>query len=739
MHPCSANFFLINLLLIGGAATLSMATDALVPWEPTTGSGAAAAASCLPWEREALLAFKRGITGDPVGRLASWKKEDHNCCRWRGVRCSNLTGHVLGLHLQNDKVAVWDMYIEFYSDFDATALAGQITTPLLALEHLEHLDLSNNNLTGPTGRLPEFVGSLKNLRYLNLSGMPFMGMVPRQLGNLSKLQCLDLSNGKGMHSTDISWLPHLLWLRYLDLSRVNLTTIYDWPHVINMNRNLRALHLSDCSLSSASQSLSQLNLKRLEKLDLSENNFNHSLESCWFWNLTSLKYLDLSDNMLYGEVPIALGDMTSLQVFELLNYEGAPCTMEPNLLRNLCNLEILDIRQSLSYGNVTEMLDNLMYCSNNKLREVILGQNNLTGTLPTGLGKFTSLHTLLLYDNQLTGSVPYDIGLMISLTDLDLSSNNLTGEITEKHFAGLKSLKNIDLSYNQDLKIVLGPEWLPPFRLDVANFALCQIGPAFPSWLQRLDEVGWLDVSHTGITGQFPHWFSTVLSKLIILRMSNNQISGCLPANMEIMSVRLLDLSSNQITGDIPTLPPNLSSLDISNNMLSGRLASKNFGAPQLNNLRLSSNNIKGPIPGFVCELRYLEDLDLSNNLLEGEFPQCSGRKLKYIDLSNNSLSGRFLPSLRGNKQIQFLDLSSNKFNGTLPSWIGDLQELQFLALSNNTFSGHIPTSIGNLGNLYQLKLSKNMFSGHIPTSIGNLRNLYQLKLESNNISGVLP
>uniref|UniRef100_J3N930 Leucine-rich repeat-containing N-terminal plant-type domain-containing protein n=1 Tax=Oryza brachyantha TaxID=4533 RepID=J3N930_ORYBR len=129
---------------------------------------------------------------------------------------------------------------------------------------------------------------------------------------------------------------------------------------------------------------------RLEKLDLSQNDFNHSMESCWFWNITNLKYLDLSYNMLYGPIPNVLGDMTSLQVFKLLNDGGARCTMEPKLLRNLCDLEALNI-YSLSYANMTEILESLMHCSNNKLREVYLYNNNLTGTLPTGMDKFTFL------------------------------------------------------------------------------------------------------------------------------------------------------------------------------------------------------------------------------------------------------------------------------------------------------------------------------------------------------------
>jgi len=49
---------------------------------------------------------------------------------------------------------------------DQPDLVGQVS-PLLALDHLEHLDLSENELEGPTGHIPKFLGSLK---YLNLSG-----------------------------------------------------------------------------------------------------------------------------------------------------------------------------------------------------------------------------------------------------------------------------------------------------------------------------------------------------------------------------------------------------------------------------------------------------------------------------------------------------------------------------------------------------------------------------------------
>ncbi|WVZ71963.1 hypothetical protein U9M48_020490 [Paspalum notatum var. saurae] len=425
---------------------------------------------------------------------------------------------------------------------------------------------------------------------------------------------------------------------------------------------------------------------------------------------------------MYGPFPDALGDMISLQVFDLSNYDQYD---DKNMrvmnidLKNLCNLKVLNFESAFLQENITELLRNLPRCSPNKLQEMYLGfnqltgmlprwigqsmslvildltSNNITGPIPTSIGRLIGLQTLDLSDNHLIGNVPYEISMLSNLTVLLLDYNELDGVITEEHFASTRSLQYIDLSYN-DLKIELISNWQPPSTFSIVHLAACQMGPLFPGWLQWHAGITELDISGAGIADRLPR--------------------------------------SNQLTGQIPTMPPNITSLDLSNNSLRGPLPS-DIGFGYLSELHLFSNQITGHIPESLCKYHHqLDMVDLSNNFLEGEVPPCLGalEDMKFIALRNNSFSGDFPSFVQNCTTMFFLDLSWNKFSGSLPMWIGKLVSLRILRLSHNNFSGNIPENITNLACLQYMDLSSNGISGSLPSNLSNLnvmRNSYMARL----------
>ncbi|KDO51965.1 hypothetical protein CISIN_1g038633mg, partial [Citrus sinensis] len=134
-----------------------------------------------------------------------------------------------------------------YEDDAGHELGGPISPSLLQLKDLKYLDLSMNNFKG--FKVPEFIGSLKELRYLNLSGSFFSGTIPQSLGNLTNLLYLDLNNFLDQsNQIGLGWLSGLPSLKYLNLGGADLSkdAAY-WLESISMLRSLVELRLPNCN------------------------------------------------------------------------------------------------------------------------------------------------------------------------------------------------------------------------------------------------------------------------------------------------------------------------------------------------------------------------------------------------------------------------------------------------------------------------------------------------------------
>ena len=141
------------------------------------------------------------------------------------------------------------------------------------------------------------------------------------------------------------------------------------------------------------------------------------------------------------------------------------------------------------------------------------------------------------------------------------------------------------------------------------------------------------------------------------LSLENNNLIGELPAEFAGLSARYLDLSQNQLSGEIPGGLCSLISFDLSDNQLSGQIPQGLLGCgPSI--LYLHNNQLSGEIPAELGEEPDLRQLRLDNNQLSGELPAELGHStLEYLDLRNNQLSGEIPAEWVDLPKLGFLNL----------------------------------------------------------------------------------
>ncbi|KAH0461820.1 hypothetical protein IEQ34_009395 [Dendrobium chrysotoxum] len=712
--------------------------------------------ACQNTEREALLRFKSTLH-DPSCRLSSWQGD--NCCQWRHITCrQGISGHVISLNLRNPKSS-YDPPL----DWKQSALSGEISPSLLSLTQLQHLDLSLNYFNGTP--MPYFLGSLKNLMYLNLSNAGFSGVIPHQLGNLDRLVVLDLSALYGeqwVRAGDLGWLSGLSSLKYLDLSAANLTSVKNWMEAIILMPSIEEVRLLECLLVEIPGYVPNLNMSSLSVLEIDYNSFDSILPP-WFWALGGLTYLSCVGCGFYG----SMIDSIHMSV-KLVDEGGKTSIFSSGLLArtNLCYLIYMDLSHNSIEGDIAEFFNIVTGCKlGSSLQTLRLGTNRMNGTLSERVGKMTALgyldlsnnflfgpmpkemgelkhlQTLDLSNNSIMGHLPVEIGELLSLRFLDISSNRLVGEITERHFQKMDQLQELFL-FNNHFIMTVNDAWVPRFQLSYVGLNSCKLGPKFPAWLQWQENVSLLVLSNTSIADILPTWFWKLSSNVITLDLSHNRLTGRLLQSLEFMSkLSTLDLSYNQFTGEIPSiLPTRLQRLHLSYNLLSGTLPSK-FQASSLAFLLLSNNKLHGSFPTTICNLISLKVLDLSNNNLSDSLPDCwrTESQLQILNLGRNQLSGALPPSIGSLSQLMSFHVNNNYLSGELPQSLQRCSALEILDIGQNNFSGIIPDWLAEgLPRLMILRLRSNMFCGSIP-EFAKLDCLQILDLAYNKLAGSIP
>ncbi|WJZ81644.1 hypothetical protein VitviT2T_001476 [Vitis vinifera] len=168
------------------------------------------------------------------------------------------------------------------------------------------------------------------------------------------------------------------------------------------------------------------------------------------------------------------------------------------------------------------------------------------------------------------------------------------------------------------------------------------------------------------LTGDIPEQLCW-LSDLHILDLAVNNLSGSIPqcvGNLTALSfVTLLDKNFDDPSG-------RAAYSERMELVVKGQNMEFDSILPIVKLIDLSSNNIWGEIPKEITNLSTLGTLNLSRNQLTGKIPEKIGamQGLETLDLSCNCLSGPIPPSMSSITSLNHLNLSHNRLSGPIPT-----------------------------------------------------------------------
>ncbi|XP_057952248.1 leucine-rich repeat receptor-like protein kinase TDR [Malania oleifera] len=582
-----------------------------------------------------LLSLKASLA-DPLSALRDWSLpanfsvQDPSWCSWSGIECDPQTGHVISL------------------------------------------DLSCQNLSG---RIPDTVRHLSELKHLNLSKNAFDGPFPSTIFDLTSLRTLDI-NHNNFNSTFPPGISKLKSLTFFDAYSNSFTG--PLPDDVADLRHLQHLNLGGSYFSGA----------------VPEN----------YGTFERLTFLDLAGNVLEGPVPTQLGFLTQLERLEIgYNQFTGQVPAEFGLLSNLNYLDISNCKLS---GFLAPELGNLT-----KLETLFLFKNQFSGEIPKSYANFLAMKSFDLSNNLLTGTILEEVSYMKEMTVLNLMNNKLSGEIP----AGVGELPNLN-------------------NLCLWNNSLTGI---LPQKLGSNGKLIKLDVSSNSLTGPIPPGLCTgnQLQKTILFgNMFTDEIPPTLLNCTSLLRFRAQD---NKFNGSIPhgfSLLPNLTFMDISNNNFSGQIPMDLANAPKLQFLNISGNGFETQLPENIWRSPSLQIFSASFCKLTGKIPDFIGcHNIYKIELVGNSLNGSIPWDISHCEKLLSLNLRLNSLTGIIPWEISTLPSITDVDISHNFLTGMIPSNFSNSRTLESFNVSFNLLTGPIPSTGTIFPNLHAPSFAGND------
>ncbi|KAB1208934.1 LRR receptor-like serine/threonine-protein kinase GSO1 [Morella rubra] len=459
------------------------------------------------WEEERIGSCNSKRPSTKQRPLSSWSStnQERDCCRWERVYCHNTTGRVIHLDLGMLRVDHW-WKEHWYLN----------ASLFLPFQELNSLDLSfNRNYGWVSNEGLERFSRLSKLEELSFDWNFINDSFLSSIGAIASLKKLNLKGNGPIHtpaheslklSLAVSELGRLNNLQelYLDNSQTEKSILQR----VGIMTSLNVFSISGCGLQGWFPDKGWCELRNLQELKLSDNDFEGMLPSC-LANMTALRFLSLSHNH-FNESISHISSLPSLEYLDLSNNHFAPISFSSFF--NLSRLKIL-------------IMDNLVIDEENESQPWASTSTQLyvVGMLPRWLGNLSFLKNIAMTNNKLEGPIPRELSgpLPSSLKDnlalvtLELSYNNLTGYLPD-WIGNLSSLSILLLRHNHlQVEAVQEVEFTTKRRSDIYKGNI-------------LDYMSGIDLSSNQLTGKIPHELGN-LSNIHALNLSYNSLTGSIP------------------------------------------------------------------------------------------------------------------------------------------------------------------------------------------------------------------
>ncbi|EEZ99173.2 toll-like protein [Tribolium castaneum] len=395
------------------------------------------------------------------------------------------------------------------------------------------------------------------------------------------------------------------------------------PNITLTKTNLLRLRFCPLPPQGFGEILQNLGVEDVSMVDVEYG--NSVIGKDQFQQLRSLKYLKLSENILNNLEDGIFSNTPNLRGLELNNNHLT--LLKPNLLHKLEFLELLNLAD-----NQLETLPDDLFTKCRKLIVVVLRGNKLKH-LPVNL--FKNLH---------------------NLEELDLSDN----QIETIHTLPLKSLKNLDLSYNKNL--VLPEQFFSNlYRLEQIDLSGCNLTQLPNNMFKNCHELKMVALRRNNLK-YFPQKFFDNLYNLEELDVASNQIES-IPDLQSLTKLKIIKLENNniqvlpaEIFGDLIRLEE----LYLQQNQIETIHSRIFFNNDELRIIDLSENRYSRSDEVLFKDTINIEEIDLSNNLItriEDVVTLDNKPFLQKIDLTYNLIGAVSLVTLQGVSNVDvFLD-----------------------------------------------------------------------------------